>query len=104
MSATAVFRRTATIRRSGSCVRSRGVKPVKASDTPRQFAVVTGASTGIGYELAKCCAKGGFGLLVAADEPAIYTAADEFRALGVTVQAVEADLATIAGVDELYGA
>src|SRR4051812_2171692 len=80
------------------------VQPVKASDTPRQFAVVTGASTGIGYELAKCCAKGGFDLLIAADEPAIYTAADELRALGVTVQAVEADLATIAGVDELYGA
>jgi short-subunit dehydrogenase len=76
---------------------------LKAADT-RQLAIVTGASTGIGYELAKCCARSGFDLLVAADEPAIFTAADEFRALGVTVQAVETDLATMGGVDELYGA
>jgi NAD(P)-dependent dehydrogenase (short-subunit alcohol dehydrogenase family) len=33
-----------------------------------QFAIVTGASTGIGLELAKCCAREGFDLLVAADE------------------------------------
>ena len=36
-----------------------------------KFAVVTGASTGIGYELAKCCAGAGFDLLIAADEPQI---------------------------------
>ena len=35
----------------------------------RPLAVVTGASTGIGYELAKCCAENGFDLIVAADEP-----------------------------------
>lgn len=67
-----------------------------------KLAVVTGASTGIGYELAKCCAKDGFDLLVVADEPEIHDAAEEFRNLGVRVEALEADLASLAGVDELY--
>jgi NAD(P)-dependent dehydrogenase (short-subunit alcohol dehydrogenase family) len=35
------------------------------------FAIVTGASTGIGLELAKRCAEEGFDLLIAADEPEI---------------------------------
>ena len=42
-----------------------------------KLAVVTGASTGIGYELAKCCAKDGFDLVVVADEPEIHKAAEE---------------------------
>src|SRR4051812_17939458 len=66
------------------------------------FAVVTGASTGIGYELAIQCAKNGFDLLIAADEPEINQAADAVRSLGVKVQAVQADLATLEGVDKLY--
>jgi short-subunit dehydrogenase len=70
----------------------------------RQFAIVTGASTGIGYELAKICATNGFDLLIAADEPAIREAAATLRALGATVDAVEADLATKEGVDALRGA
>ena len=41
----------------------------------RPLAVVTGASTGIGLELAKCCAEDGFDLIIAADEPAIKEAA-----------------------------
>ena len=73
------------------------------SDT-RPLAIVTGASAGIGYELAKCCAEHGFDLLIAADQPAINDAAQEFRALGVAVEAVEADLATLDGVDRLYAA
>jgi short-subunit dehydrogenase len=68
----------------------------------RPLAVVTGASTGIGYELAKCCAEDGFDLIVAADEPEIKKAAADFAALGAKVDAVEADLATIEGVDKLY--
>src|SRR3954463_7179763 len=75
-----------------------------AMSASRQFAVVTGASTGIGLELAKCCARDGFDLLIAADRPEIFNAADQLRELGATVQAVEMDLATTEGVDELYGA
>ena len=56
-----------------------------AQDT-RPLALVTGASTGIGYELAKCCAQNGFDLVVVADEPKIMQAAGEFRALGASVR------------------
>jgi uncharacterized protein len=73
------------------------------SDT-RPLAIVTGASSGIGYELAKCCAEQGFDLLIAADQPAIHNAAQEFRTLGAAVEAIEADLATLDGVDRLYAA
>jgi short-subunit dehydrogenase len=71
-------------------------------DVTRSLAIVTGASTGIGCELAKCCAHNGFDLVVVANEPKIKTAAAEFRDLGATVEAVEADLATLEGVDRLY--
>jgi uncharacterized protein len=73
------------------------------SDT-RPLAIVTGASSGIGYELAKCCAEQGFDLLIAADQPAIHEAAQKFRALGAAVEAIEVDLATLEGVDQLYAA
>src|SRR5436309_3294868 len=68
----------------------------------RPLALVTGASTGIGYELAKICAENGFDLVVAADEPKIEDAARDLRKLGATVEAVQADLATLVGVDKLY--
>ncbi len=68
----------------------------------KPLAVVTGASTGIGHELARCCAKHGYDLIIAADEPRIRDAAEELRGLGADVEAVEADLATLKGVDLLY--
>src|SRR5215203_1486548 len=70
----------------------------------KKLAVVTGASTGIGYELAIQCAKHGFNLVVAADETEINTAADAFRREGVSVDAIEANLATTEGCDRLYAA
>jgi uncharacterized protein len=70
----------------------------------RPLAMITGASTGIGYELAKCCAENGFDLLIAADEPAINDAAQTLRGLGIEVEAVQADLATLEGVEQLYTA
>jgi short-subunit dehydrogenase len=69
-----------------------------------RFAIVTGASSGIGYELARLCANDGYDLLIAADEPNINDAAEAFRSAGVSVQAVEVDLATVEGVDQLYAA
>ena len=69
-----------------------------------QLALVTGASTGIGLELARCCARAGFDLLIAADEPAIETAAEELPAHGGKVDAVQADLSTTDGIDRLYAA
>jgi uncharacterized protein len=48
-----------------------------------QFAVITGASTGIGLELARCCVREGFDVLIAADEePGIERAATELRVEG----------------------
>jgi short-subunit dehydrogenase len=61
---------------------------------------VTGASSGIGLELAKLCARDGFDLLMAADTP-VEQAAAELSALGASVEAVEVDLSTTEGVDQL---
>jgi short-subunit dehydrogenase len=69
---------------------------------PRELAVVTGASTGIGYELAKQCAEHDFDLIIVADEPEIEQAADECRALGARVETLQTDLSTEEGVQELY--
>ena len=70
----------------------------------RCFAIVTGASSGIGYHLARECAQHGFDLLVAADRPDIESAAEELRGFGIDVDALEVDLATIEGVDRLVAA
>jgi uncharacterized protein len=72
----------------------------------RQFAVVTGASTGIGLELARVCAREGFDLLIAADEPEIEKAAAELRQEkgAGNVEILNIDLATTEGVDRLYQA
>lgn len=67
----------------------------------RPLALITGASTGIGYELARCCAKAGYDLIIAADEREIENSAQDFRKLGCDVEAIECDLATIDGVDRL---
>src|SRR4051812_19538920 len=67
----------------------------------RPLAIITGASTGIGFELAKLCGERGFNLVVAADEPQIEQAAQRLRATGAAVEALQVDLATTEGVDQL---
>jgi short-subunit dehydrogenase len=69
------------------------------------FSIVTGASTGIGLELAKNCAKDGMDILVVADEPGIEQAAETLRGLGAGhVEALQADLSDEAGVDKVIAA
>ena len=60
------------------------------------FAVITGASTGIGFELAKQFADHGYDLLVTSQSERINGAAVELRAMGAKVTAVRADSSTIA--------
>ena len=68
------------------------------------FAVVTGASTGIGFELAKLAAEDGYDLLVVSDESEIEGAAQELNASGTTVEPLQADLSRPEGLDALLKA
>lgn len=78
------------------------METTKERDGVRPLAVVTGASSGIGWELAKECAENGFDLLIAADRSEIESAAEKLREVGVKVEAVEVDLSTTEGVDQLH--
>jgi uncharacterized protein len=68
----------------------------------RQLAVVTGASSGIGFELAKVFAEEGFDMLIAAEDAELMTALEQLKASGVNVEAHRVDLAGEGGVIELY--
>ena len=69
----------------------------------RKLAIVTGASSGIGLEIAKLAAKDGYDLIVAADTPFVE-AGPALKEFGVDVQQIEVDLATQQGLDQLLSA
>ena len=68
----------------------------------KPLALVTGASSGIGFELAKQFAQNGYDLFIVSNSSAIHEAAKDIEALGAQVTAVEANLATFDGVHEAY--
>ncbi|PWE53932.1 oxidoreductase [Metarhizobium album] len=70
-------------------------------ETGKGLAVITGASSGIGYELAKCAAQDGYDLIIAADEVEIKEAAQRLKEFGTRVEAMQVDLATEDGVRRL---
>ena len=72
------------------------------ASSQRPLAVVTGASSGIGFELAKQFATNGFDLVVCAEDGAIVTAARELEGLGCSAEAVQADLGRPEGVEQLH--
>lgn len=65
-----------------------------------KYAIITGASSGIGLELARLAAQDGYDLLVAADRP-LGTALSDFGQYGVEVEMLQSDLARLDGVDRL---
>jgi short-subunit dehydrogenase len=69
--------------------------------TPRPLAVVTGASSGIGYELARLAAEDGHDLIIAADQAVIVETRQVLEDLGASVEALQVDLSTIEGNDQL---
>ncbi len=73
------------------------------NSTGRPLAVVTGASSGIGLELAKQFVAHGYDLVIAAEDAGIEEAAAELRAGGATVEPVQVNLATRDGVERLAG-
>jgi short-subunit dehydrogenase len=91
-------------RRSFTNIKKETTKQECSMSASGQFAIVTGASTGIGFELARRCAEAGFDLLVAADEPEIENAAASLRGTGRQVQSIQVDLSTTDGVDQLHAA
>jgi uncharacterized protein len=67
----------------------------------RKLAVVTGASSGIGLELARQCVEHGLDVLICSDTEEIHRAASELADGEVSVEAVQADLATHEGCEQL---
>jgi uncharacterized protein len=73
-----------------------------ASTQTRPLALVTGASSGIGLELAKQFADHGYDLVVAAEDGELAEAARDLAARGVQVEPIQVDLSRQDGVEELY--
>ena len=75
-----------------------------STPTGKPLALVTGASSGIGYELAALFAADGYDLIVAADSEKIDAAAERLGEAGAHVRSVTADLRTEDGVAQVYAA
>jgi uncharacterized protein len=67
-----------------------------------KFAVITGASSGIGLELARVFGQNGYDLLINSSGERLESAASELKNLGFEVTPVQADLSTYEGVEQLW--
>ena len=78
--------------------------PSSAPPRNRPLALVTGASSGIGLELARQFAGAGFDLVVTAEDAELAEAAASLRSSGGEVLAVQADLRSPEGVERVWAA
>lgn len=69
---------------------------------PDKLAVITGASTGLGYQFARLAHEDGHDLILCADEDEIHVAADKLRSLGAHVEEMVVDLSTREGVNRFW--
>jgi short-subunit dehydrogenase len=74
------------------------------SALPRPLAVVTGASAGIGLELAKQFLENGYDLIIAAEDVELDDATAELKAMGGAVAPVSVDLTKRDDVERLVAA
>jgi uncharacterized protein len=69
-----------------------------------KLAMVTGASSGIGYWLAKDLGRRGYDLLICSGSDRLDAAVEDFENVGVAVTHIAADLSTREGVEKLWQA
>lgn len=75
----------------------------KNSNNRKGYALVTGGTSGIGYELAKLLAQDGYNLvIVARSSERLLEASDEFQELGADVLLLDKDLFDPAAPKEIY--
>jgi uncharacterized protein len=74
------------------------------NENRKPFAVITGASSGIGLELARVFGQNGYDLLINSNSDKLDQAVQQLQGLGVEIQPVRANLAEYDGVEELYAA
>lgn len=73
------------------------------SNKQNRYALVTGGTSGIGYELAKLCAKDGYNLiLVARSNERLQEVSDEFRQFGVEVLSLDKNLFELYAAKDIY--
>ncbi len=68
----------------------------------KPLAIITGASSGIGFELAKVFGKNGYDLVVVAENEKIFTAKTDLELTGAKVHAYQIDLSNYTDVEEFY--
>jgi uncharacterized protein len=72
------------------------------TEQDRPLALVTGASSGIGFELAKQFADHGYDLIICAEDAGLDDAAQKLSGIGAHVEAVHQDLRKYDEVENLY--
>ena len=73
-----------------------------AKTTERSFAVVTGASSGIGFHLARTFAENGFDVLITSEDARLMDAEKQLNNTGAKIYSVQADLTKSEDVERLW--